>query len=410
MAKKKIDKKSLIPKLSYGEGTIGLMPDEKTFIYKKMINGKRVSVYGDTITEVMKLMDEKERNKSKKQAEIVTITLTEAMLDWCDNFKKPKLKTTSYDTLRKTISSRIDGHDIGSTRLSCIDSEMIQKHINYLNDEFHLSYSTIKKCYDALHDFYQHLWLQRKIEFNPVNAVEMINKENIYKKTKTIEFFEKDDIEKFINQATKILNWSKLPQYQYGFCLCANIYLGMRAGELIALKWKNVDFETNTIYVSENLQLVSNKEYDYSNEMEMKLSGITKQVYELQSLKNYQNRHIHINKKAMELLLLQKKYSKFTGPDDYVCCTRDGKHSAISYLSSNISEIEKSANTNVQSHGTHIIRHTCASLYFKAGVRIELIAALLGHSVEVCRSTYVHFVEDQKKQAAALINDFDIEF
>ncbi len=91
-----------------------------------------------------------------------------------------------------------------------------------------------------------------------------------------------------------------------------------------------------------------------------------------------------------------------------MCCTRDGRHAAITYLSSNIKEIEYSAGTKVRAHGTHVIRHTCASLYFRKGVRIELIASLLGHSVEVCRSTYIHFVEEQKKTAAELLDDFDI--
>lgn len=91
-----------------------------------------------------------------------------------------------------------------------------------------------------------------------------------------------------------------------------------------------------------------------------------------------------------------------------MCCTRDGKHAAIAYLSSNIKEIEHSAGTKVTAYGTHIIRHTCASLYFRKGVRIELIASLLGHSVDVCRSTYIHFVEEQKRTAVELLDDFNI--
>ena len=183
--------------------------------------------------------------------------------------------------------------------------------------------------------------------------------------------------------------------------------MGMRAGELIALKWEDIDFENNTVYIHNNLQLAKNPKYDDKNIDEMKLRKIPKQIYVTQSLKNYQNRHIHLNKKAKEFLLQQKSYSEHTEPNDYVCCTRDGRHSAINYLSNNIAEIEKTANMTVKEKGTHVIRHTCASLYFRSGVRIELIASLLGHSVEVCRKTYIHFVEEQKKEAVKLINDYD---
>ena len=60
----------------------------------------------------------------------------------------------------------------------------------------------------------------------------------------------------------------------------------MRAGELLVLQWRDVDFKKGSIYIHENLQLVSNN------------GGVPKQVYETQSLKNYKNRHIHMNKMA----------------------------------------------------------------------------------------------------------------
>lgn len=392
------ERRACIPKLPHGQGTITWLSGREQYSYKKTVNGKRRVVYGETVKEVMVLMGhlEKEEYKEVKQQE--KITLAEAMYDWLEKYKKPKLKKTSYDTLRKTIMSRIDGFSIGRMRMTAIDSDMIQEHLNMLNESAKLSYSTIKKCYDALNDFYRNRTLQGKVKINPMNTVEMINKENVIKKTKEIEFFESDDINKFIEEASSILTWSKQPKYQYGFCLCANIYLGMRAGEMLALKWRDVDFEKGSIYIHENLQLVSNR------------GGTPKQIYETQSLKNYQNRHIHMNQRAKYFLRCQKEYSQYTEPDDYVCCTQNGTHAAVSYLSSNIKKIEKAAGTKVTAYGTHIIRHTCASLYFRQGVRIELIAALLGHSVDVCRNTYIHFVDEQKKAAVELLDDYEVDF
>ncbi len=387
-----------IPKLPHGQGSISWIPERKKYLYKKNVNGQRKSVLGDTVKEVMAEMGRIEKESTKKIAVQKAVTLSDAMFEWLEIYKKPKLKKTSYDTLKKTIRSRIAAYDIGSMRLSAVDSDMIQRHLNVLNEEEHLSYSTVKKCYDALNDFYRNRIASRKIEVNPMLAVVMLNKENIIKETKKIEFFDEDDIKRFTRQAALIRTWSKKPQYQYGFCLCANIFLGLRAGEMLALKWRDVDFGSGTIYVHENLQLVNNP------------NGKPAQVYETQSLKNYQNRTIRINSNAKYFLELQKEHSGYTKPDDYVCCTRDGNHAAVSYLSSNIKEIEKAADTKVQAHGTHIIRHTCASLYFRKGVRTELIAALLGHSVDVCRKTYIHFEEEQKKEAVKLLDDYEINY
>ncbi|MCI9080452.1 MAG: tyrosine-type recombinase/integrase [Lachnospiraceae bacterium] len=387
-----------IPKLPHGQGSISWIPERNKFLYKKNVNGHRKSVLGNTVKEVMAEMNRIEKESTKRTVIQKAVTLSDAMYDWLKIYKKPKLKKTSYDTLEKTVRSRIAAYDIGSMRFGMVDSDMIQKHLNMLNEEENLSYSTVKKCYDALNDFYRNRLAGGKIETNPMQAVVMLNRENIIKETKKIEFFDEEDIKKFTTQAALLRTWSKKPQYQYGFCLCANIFLGLRAGEMLALKWKDVDFIDGTVYVHENLQLVSNP------------LGSPAQVYETQSLKNYQNRTVRMNSNAKHFLELQKKYSGFTAPDDYVCCTRDGKHATVSYLSNNIKEIEKAAGTKVKSYGTHITRHTCASLYFKKGVRTELIAALLGHSVEVCRKTYIHFEEEQKKEAVKLLDDYEINY
>lgn len=405
----KTQKEIKLPKLPYGQGSMSIRPDG-SIMYRKRLGDpkKEYTVYGDTPADAMLKMAELEKDLKNQMFNKKTETLYESMLDWLELYKKPELKKTSYDTLAKTVNARIGKYDIGSIRLDAIDADMIQRHLNQLNTKEQYSYSIIKKCYDALNDFFRHKYLTRQIEYNPMLVVKKINQENVIKETKDICFFERDDIDKFIDEATVLFNGVLKPKHQYGFCLAANIYLGMRVGELLALKWKDVDFDNNTIWIHENLQMVKNPDYDSENEFEMKRKGICKHIYIIQSLKNYQNRHIHMNKKAREYLLLQKQYSDFTNPGDYVCCTRDGKHAAVNYISDNIREIEKISGTKVRKAGTHLLRHTCASLYFRAGVRIELIAALLGHSVDVCRTTYIHFEEEQKKEAVKLLNDYDL--
>ena len=52
----------------------------------------------------------------------------------------------------------------------------------------------------------------------------------------------------------------------------------------------------------------------------------------------------------------------------------------------------------------HELRHTCASLLFRKGVPVEIIASILGNSREVCERIYVHFIEEQRKAAVAQIS------
>ncbi len=233
-----------LPKLPYGQGSMSLRADGTVMYRKRFGNPKKEhTVYADTPKEAMEKMIELESNMEKVNKVKERITLYDAMIDWAKNYKQGDMKATAFETLEKTIKNYVGKYDIGSVRLSAIDSDMLQKHINMLNVEKHYSYSTIKKCYNAFTAFFEHLFISKKIEHNIMLPVKMIKEENVIKKTKDVEYFEPEDMKKFLKEASIILQPVGKVKYQYGLCLAANVYLGMRGGELIALKWKDIDFE-----------------------------------------------------------------------------------------------------------------------------------------------------------------------
>lgn len=401
-----------LPELGYGEGTMIYRTKSDTIQYQKVLKvisksgeqiKERTTVYGKSVSECFAKMEQAQRELEKKVSESDNPILYEAMIKWLNEEKKPELKQTSYDTLHKTIR-RIGEYEIGSLKYGQITKTDIEKHIKELRDK-NLSYSIVKKSYDALNSFYRYTVLNDMLEHNPVDKVKVPTKKE-YKPPKNIEWLNSSDIELFCNQAVTILPYSLKPQYQYGFCLCANIYMGLRVGELLALNWSDIDFENDLVYITKQLQAVDNPDYDENNPKEMKRQGINKQIFIIEhSTKNYQNRIIPLNSTAKYFLSLQHKYSSFTKGNDFVCCTRDGKHAQPSYIKSTINKIEKSAGTECRYSGTHIIRHTCASLYYERNVPTEIIASILGHSVEVCRTTYIHFENMRKaRESAKIVN------
>ena len=105
----------------------------------------------------------------------------------------------------------------------------------------------------------------------------------------------------------------------------------------------------------------------------------------------------------MELIQLYIADAQYTDPEDYVISTRNRKTNTAKNISDVIKMMEKNAGTDVKDCNTHVLRHTCASLYFRAGNPTLLIAEILGNSVEVLEKTYIHFVEEQMQQAAATL-------
>lgn len=390
-----------LPKMPYGEGSMSLRSDG-TVMYRKRIGNPKIekTVYDATpqgCIKKMKELEEKLKTSNIDDSSDKTILL-DAMNNWLENVKKPTLKSQSYTRLKSTIKNQIGTSPIGHLRYISIDVNQIQNLINELNDKRY-SHSVIKKTYDALNDFYHYESIKNKIN-NPMLLVVMPTNSNINAETRTIDFFEKEDIKKFIN-ICDLKYHTGAYKFKYGYALAANIYLGMRMGEYLALQWKDINFDNNTIYINKTLIQENNPDYDVNNPQLMKKKGINKVRFVVQlSTKKSKNRYIPINDKARQLLLQYKKIAQYIEPDDYVISTQNRKTSTIKNISDVIKAMEKEAETNVQSCGTHVLRHTCASLYFRAGVPIETICAILGNTREVCEKTYIHFIEEQLQSAA----------
>lgn len=402
-------KQKSLPKLPHGEGSFSYRNDRILMRKRiKLADGSIVSksVYGDTPKECMSKMKELEKELEKDIQSTDRIVLVDAMNKWLAQVKKNTIKPQSYQRLESTLRNQIEPSKIGHMRYQLISAEQIQGVIQELNDKRY-SYSIIKKTYDLLNDFFRYVSAKDQIR-NPMLLVTMPTRSNVQVETKTIEFFEQNDIDKFVEECKTTWKTGTV-KYRYGYILAANIYLGMRAGELLALQWKDIDFEKNTIYVCKTTVERNNPEYDDSDPEAMKMLGITKTINDIQSsTKVSKNRYVPMNSKAKELILAHMKVSKFTEPENYVISTKSGRPNTIKHLSEAIKQIEINAETEVRAYGTHVLRHTCASLYFRAGVPVTTIAQILGHSADVCQKTYIHFVEEQLQNAAAKIDVIEI--
>ena len=172
---------SKIPKLPYGEGTISYFNDD-LLIYKKVIKygnrKKRESVYGETVQEVLRNMRALENQYREESIAEQKTTLGDAMLEWLQTKKIHSLTSKSYDRVETTIKHQILKYPIGKIRYQEIVPQDISKHIQVLiKDKY--SWSTIKKAYDALNEFYRDKKLYGELEKNPMVFIEPPTKENV---------------------------------------------------------------------------------------------------------------------------------------------------------------------------------------------------------------------------------------
>lgn len=396
-------KSPTIPKLPRGLGSMCLTKNN-TIEYKKCIHlkdgtQKRLTVHGNTPSECIQKMSEREqdmRNNSPQPPQ--KQTLYDAMILWLESTKKYELKPQAYRRELGTIRNQIGSSKLAHFRYQSITPEEITQLLNELNDKGY-SYSVIKKTHDSLSAFYRHMSARYKFD-NPMLFVSCIKKEYVNKPVKEMSFFTLEDIERFVAYIDTRYKTGKL-KYPTGYALAANIFLGLRIGELLALQWKDIDFEKKTISVSKTLIEIDNPEYDANNVEEMKKKEIKKVIFTIQSsTKTKHNRQVPMNSNALLYLRSHLENSVYTEPDDFVITTRNRKTSTPKNISDTLKCIVKGAELSTQNYNTHILRHTCASLYFKSNVDLLTISNILGNSPEVLAETYVHFQDEQLKEAA----------
>ena len=136
---------------------------------------------------------------------------------------------------------------------------------------------------------------------------------------------------------------------------------GMRRGELLALRWANVDMKGKQLTVE----------------------GAT--------AKAGQTRHIPLNDEALDVL---KKWKEQAPAGDRVIAVDTGFKTAWASL------LERAKITKFRWHD---LRHHFASRLVQAGVPLNTVRELLGHGSMAMTLRYAHLAPDQKAEAVALL-------
>lgn len=410
-------------KRKYRDGSFDRRPNG-TYRFRKSIfvNGKykQISGQGKTQKEARNKWEEN-ANEYKRTVEVDNKEqlLGDALFEYIDMIHKKPVSTdgkqknkdkaitdSTYKRYMSTLNNQIMKYDIASYRYSNVTYKEIDKHITYLTDKEHLSSSTVKKVYNLLNAFYKYKHKKENIP-NPVDRADNV----VVSKSEDIEYLLFDEIQKFLTSCKKKYSTGNF-RYRYGCVVGANIFLGLRSGELRVLKWKDVDLEEGTVRVVNTFVDAENPEYDNNNEELMKQMNISRYtMQEKNTTKTSKSRIVSMPKLAIKLLKMYKEQAKFVEDDDYILSTKNRKPISTKNLSDCIKYILADANID-KGCNTHMLRHTCASLCFHCGFPVSEIARQLGNSEEVCRERYVHFMEIYQvktaKQYIKAINEIDI--
>lgn len=165
-----------------------------------------------------------------------------------------------------------------------------------------------------------------------------------------------------------------------GILICLNT--GLRVGEVCALRWENVDFETRRIHVEKTIERIYSKE-------ENKTIVIIDTPKSITSV-----RTIPINSKLYNILKQIRGKSKKT---DFVLTGSSEHYVEPRNYQYHFKEILK--RNKVKKYKFHTLRHTFATNCIEAGMDIKSLSEILGHAdVSITLNIYVHSSDKAKRK------------
>jgi integrase len=143
-------------------------------------------------------------------------------------------------------------------------------------------------------------------------------------------------------------------------------YAGLRRGELVALRWRDVDFAGRKIIVRRAL----------SGDMEVR------------STKSRRAREVPLPAQAAAALERLSRRGEFTGPDDYVFANRIGRRLDPSALRRRFERARDAA--GLEPLKFHALRHSYGSLLVAGGIDLPSVKAAMGYSRITTTERYLH--------------------
>ncbi len=345
--------------------------------------------YGKTESEVKKKMKQYSIDLIKNgHHEIFKETVEEYMSEWLRNTKSLELKPTSYDRLENTCKHHIYP-EIGWIQIGSLKPMDIQGLITKKSET--LSYSSVKKIYEALNAAFN-LAVQRDlIQKSPVVGIALPKR--VERKNSDIYFFTDEQIRKIKQEVSREYQRGKTGTYRLGYAYILLLNTGMRIGEALALEWDDIDFERKTISITKDLAQIKNRSEEGNRFVH---------IIQDKPKTNDSERVININKGALEAL---QKLKEINGEFKYVLANSKGNHTTHRSFDKPFRAIQKHCGISPQV-GVHALRHTFASILFRNGIDVKTVSAILGHAnTSITYNTYIHIINEQKAEAMKIIDE-----
>lgn len=407
MAEKKRSHKGKVR--ANGEGTLFQRKSDGLWVgripngYKPDGSIRYITITGKLQSTVLEKMKKAKADiQNNTYAEPTKITVKEWFNTWLNKIVKSSVKETTWTSYKGLIDNHIVP-EIGGIKLMNLQTSDLQNLYNRLlesgrkdkkkvdgkmvNKEGGLSPRTVRYIHVIIHSALESAKEHTPplITINPARKSKSLKLPvNPKKEMKTLDV---QDINKFLEAA-------KVSRYYMAFLL--ELYTGLRRGELLGLRWRDIDLKKGKIKVVQQLVCTKGKhsirELKTDSSMNRVISVPNEVITELKKHKAKQEIEFKtLGKNDIQVAEHFKKGLVFTSETGTFVQTRNFDRTLKGILK----------RAKLDTIRIHDLRHTFALISLQAGADIKTLQSDLGHeSIQTTLDKYGHVNEEMKRDAS----------
>jgi integrase len=351
----------------------------RPYWFQVMVNGKRVTKRGfRTKGEAQKARAEYETQLYKGEyIDPARITYGNYFIEWLEG------RNNIADSTRELYLSYYKAHIdplLGKMSLSKITPSDIQKFIKSLRDK-NLSDETVKRIYSTVNASLNSAVTMEIISKNAASKIPKQDKPKVERKEH--EIWKNESIKQVLKDSREAT--------RYWIAVFLAVMTGMRQGEILGLKWTDIDYERSVIHIRRGLKK------DKTGFTNLKTAG-SKRTISISPLT------VWVLEEQKQRIDLEKEALGDTYQDNgLVVCTSLGtpaKATKVLHAWNRICEQFKPKDEPDMTF--HDLRHLSASIMLNERADIRVVSQRLGHStVQTTLNVYSHLLPNAQEADAS---------
>jgi integrase len=310
------------------------------------------------------------------------ISYGEYVTNWLKNKQDISIET------RETNEGHLKNHvipELGHILLQKVSVADIEDFVQALQKKG-LADGTVRKIFNLVQTSFKSAERKELILKNPFNLLDSGSRPKVTKKN--FDYWTTEEVKQFF----------KVLDHRQKMLFVLAIHTGMRRGEILGLRWKDVDFKNNQLRITQTLKPRRRLKDGGKNQNASR--SITVSPYVLSELKKQQS-----------LIEQEKLEAEEYFDHDLVVCQENGQPVSVGNFTKFWDRLIE--RTGMRRIKFHELRHTCASLLLTAvdpktgkTIHSKVVQELLGHSsISVTIDLYSHLMPNMGADAGNALDN-----